>query len=163
NYGYKIEQSRTYDTGPDPIFNVHLRLASLTSTFTRDTRDDILDASTGSFLSHAFQFSPESLGSQVRYVKYFGQYFRYIPLQKPRVELFTNKVLRPRLVYATAVRVGLARGLGDQEVPLSERFFAGGGTTIRGFAQNSVGPATFTGTELGGTGLLVLNNEMRFP
>ncbi|MBZ5624611.1 MAG: translocation/assembly module TamB domain-containing protein, partial [Acidobacteriia bacterium] len=163
NYGYKIEQSHTYDTGPDPIFNVRLRLASLTSTFSRDTRDDILDATTGSFLSHAFQFSPETLGSQVRFVKYFGQYFRYFPLQKPRVELFTNKVVRPRLVYATAVRVGLAGGLGGQEVPVSERFFAGGGTTIRGFAQNSVGPATFTGTELGGVGMLVLNNELRFP
>lgn len=163
NYGYKIERSRTYDTGPDPIFNVPLRLASLTSTFSRDTRDDILDATKGSFLSHAFQFSPETLGSQVRFVKYFGQYFRYFPLQKPRVELFTNKVVRPRLVYATAARVGLAHGLGEQEVPLSERFFAGGGTTLRGFAQNSVGPATFTGTELGGVGMLVLNNELRFP
>ncbi len=79
------------------------------------------------------------------------------------MELFTNKVIRPRLVFATAARVGLARGFGGQEVPLSERFFTGGGTTIRGFAQNSVGPATSTGTELGGVGLLILNNELRFP
>jgi outer membrane protein assembly complex protein YaeT len=163
NYGYKIEKSRTYDTGPDPIFNVPLRLASLTSTFARDTRDDILDATKGSFFSHAFEFSPETLGSQVRFAKYFGQYFRYFPLQKPRVQLFTNKVIRPRLVYATALRVGLAGGFGGQEVPLSERFFAGGGTTIRGFTQNSVGPATFTGLELGGVGMVVLNNEVRFP
>lgn len=163
NYGYRIEKSRTYDTGPDPIFNVPLRLAALTSTFSRDTRDDILDATKGSFFSHAIQFSPETLGSQVRFVKYFGQYFRYFPLRKPRVQLFTNKVIRPRLVYATALRVGLAGGFGGQEVPLSERFFAGGGTTIRGFTQNSVGPATFTGTELGGVGMVVLNNELRFP
>jgi outer membrane protein assembly factor BamA len=57
----------------------------------------------------------------------------------------------------------LAGGFGGQEVPLSERFFAGGGTTIRGFTQNSVGPATFTGLELGGVGMVVLNNEVRFP
>ncbi|HEY2014814.1 MAG TPA: outer membrane protein assembly factor, partial [Bryobacteraceae bacterium] len=163
NYGYRIERSHTYDTGPDPIFDVRLRLAALTSTFSRDTRDDILDASKGSFLSHAIQFSPETLGSQVRFIKYFGQYFRYFPLQKPRVELFTNQVLRPRLVYATAVRVGLAGGLGGQEVPLSERFFAGGGTTLRGFEQNSVGPVTSGGTQLGGNGMLILNNELRFP
>ena len=163
NWGYRIEKSRTYDTGPDPIFNVPLRLAFLTTTFSRDTRDDLLDATKGSFLSHALEFSPETLGSQVRFIKYFGQYFRYFPLQKPRVELFTNKVIRPRLVFATAARVGLSGGFGGQEVPLSERFFAGGGTTIRGFAQNSVGPATFTGTSLGGVGLLILNNEIRFP
>ena len=163
NYSYKIERSHTYDTGPDPIFDVRLRIASLSATFARDTRDDLLDASRGSFFSHAVQLSPESLGSQVRFVKYFGQYFRYFPLQKPRVELFTNQVLRPRLVYATGVRVGLGTGLGGQEIPLSERFFAGGSTTIRGFAQNSVGPETGGIVVPGGNAMLVLNNELRFP
>jgi outer membrane protein assembly complex protein YaeT len=161
NYGYRIERSHTYDTGPDPIFDVFLRLAALTSTVSRDTRDDLLDASKGSFLSQAFQFSPASLGSQVRFVKYFGQYFRYFPLQKPRVELFTNQVLRPRLVYATGIRVGLSHGLGGQDVPPSERFLAGGSTTVRGFEQNSLGSAG--SLQLGGNAMLVLNNELRFP
>jgi outer membrane protein assembly factor BamA len=163
NYGYRIERSHTYDTGPDPIFDVRLRIASLTATLTRDTRDDLLDATRGSFISHAMQFSPESLGSQVRFIKYFGQYFRYFPLQKPRVEWFTGQVLRTRLVFATGVRVGLGTGLGGQEIPLSERFFAGGSTTIRGFAQNSLGPETGGIVFPGGNGMLVLNNELRFP
>jgi len=72
-------------------------------------------------------------------------------------------LLRPRLVYATAVRVGLGTGLGGQEIPLSERFFAGGSTTIRGFPQNSVGPATIGTVYPGGNAMLVLNNELRFP
>jgi outer membrane protein assembly factor BamA len=161
-YGYRIERSHTYDTGPDPIFDIMLRVAALNSTLSRETRDEILDATRGSFFSHAFEFSPSALGSQVRFIKYFGQYFRYFPLQKPRIELFTNEVLRPRLVYAAGVRVGLATGLGGQEVPLSERFFAGGGYTIRGFEQNSVGPVV--GREpLGGEAMLVINNEIRFP
>jgi hypothetical protein len=163
NYGYKIERSHTYDTGPDPIFDVRLRIASLTATFTRDTRDDLLDATRGSFFSHAMQFSPESLGSQVRFIKYFGQYFRYFPLQKTQIEQFTGQVMRPRLVYATGVRIGVGTGLGGQEIPLSERFFAGGSTTIRGFAQNSVGPETGGIVLPGGNGMLVLNNELRFP
>jgi outer membrane protein assembly complex protein YaeT len=163
NYGYKIERSHTYDTGPDRFFDVRLRIASLNTTFTRDTRDDLLDASRGSFLSQAIQFSPETLGSEVRFIKYFGQYFRYFPLQKPSVELFTNRVLRPRLVYATGVRVGLGTGLGGQEIPLSERFFAGGSTTIRGFPQNSLGPTTGGIVFPGGNAMLVLNNELRFP
>jgi len=162
DYGYQIERSHTYDTGPNPILDVRLRVASLTTSFTQDTRDDILDASKGSFLSHAFEFSPAWLGSQVSFVKYFGQYFRYFPLQKPRVQLFTNKLVRPRLVYAAALRVGAAHGLGGQEVPLSERFLAGGATTLRGFEQNSVGPIV-AGLPLGGEGMLVLNNEIRFP
>jgi len=48
-------------------------------------------------------------------------------------------------------------------VPLSERFFAGGGYTIRGFAQNSVGPVGPGGEPLGGQAMLVINNEIRFP
>ncbi len=163
NYGYRIERSHTYDTGPDPFFDVTLRVASLTSTLSRDTRDDVLDAATGSFFSSAIQYSPSLLGSQVRFIKYLGQYFRYFPLQKPKVELFTNKVLRPRLVYATGARVGLATGFGGQEVPVAERFFAGGGTTIRGFEQNSVGASLSTGLNLGGQGMIILNNELRFP
>ncbi|MBI4907949.1 MAG: outer membrane protein assembly factor BamA [Acidobacteria bacterium] len=167
NYGYKIERTHTYDppseVPPDFPYDIFLRIATLNSTFTRDSRDDILDAARGSFASQAFQFSPEALGSQVRFVKYFGQYFRYFPLQKPRIELFTNRVLRPRLVFATGVRVGLARGLGGQEIPPSERFYAGGSNSIRGFAQNTVGPQGAGGAGLGGQGLLVLNNEIRTP
>lgn len=162
NYGYRIERSRTYDTGPDPFFDVPLRIASLTSALTRETRDDMLDATRGSFMSHAFQFSPASLGSELRFIKYFGQYFRYVPLEAPRIDLFTNRVRRPRLVYAGGVRVGLSAGLGNQSVPLSERFFAGGATTIRGFEQNSIGPSLGR-QPLGGEAMLVVNNELRFP
>ena len=163
-YGYRIEKSRTYDAGPDPVFDIPLRIAALTTTLSRETRDEVLDATRGDFISHAFQFSPELLGSQLRFIKYFGQYFRYFPLQKPKVELFTNEVLRPRLVFATGVRVGLAKGLGGQEIPLLERFFAGGSTTIRGFEQNSVGDVVGAArTPLGGEAMLVINNEIRVP
>jgi outer membrane protein assembly factor BamA len=164
NYGYRIERSHTYDpTDTEGLFDVRLRVAGLTSSLTRDSRDEILDATRGSFFSQAMQWSPEVLGSQVRFIKYFGQYFRYIPLQAPRIELFTNKVERPRLVYAGAARVGLAKGFGGQEVPLAERFFAGGSTTIRGFEQNSVGPKILDRDPTGGQAMLVINNEIRFP
>ncbi len=162
NYGYRLEKSRTFDPGPDALFDIPLRIGSLTATLSRETRDEILDATRGAFQSHALQYSAAALGSELSFVKYFGQYFRYVPLQKPRVELFTNKVERPRLVYAGGVRVGLAKGLGGQEVPLSERFFAGGATTLRGFEQNTAGPVAGR-QPLGGEAMLVINNELRTP
>ena len=80
------------------------------------------------------------------------------------MELFTNEILRPRLVYAGGVRLGLARGMNSQPVPRSERFFTGGGTSIRGFEQNSVGPIGPNRELLGGEeAMLVINNEIRFP
>jgi outer membrane protein assembly complex protein YaeT len=162
NYGYRLERSRTY-VPSDPEFDIPLQVGTLTSSFRWETRDDVLDATRGQFLSHAFEFSPTALGSDLNFMKYFGQYFRYIPLQKERLELFTNEVIRPRLVFASGARIGLARGFGDQRVPLSERFFGGGSTTIRGFVQNSLGPQVIEGIPEGGQAMLVFNNELRFP
>jgi outer membrane protein assembly factor BamA len=111
---------------------------------------------------HAFSYAPAWLGSTDPFVKYFGQYFYYLPLRTPQRKPFTNEMLRPRLVFATGVRVGLAWGA-DAGLPLSERFFAGGSTTLRGFAQNGVGPIDADHTARGGQAMLVLNNELRVP
>jgi len=49
-------------------------------------------------------------------------------------------------------------------IPLPERFFAGGGTSHRGFPDNQAGPRdTSTGFPLGGTALLFNQTELRFP
>ena len=94
-----------------------------------------------------------------------------------------------RLVLALGSRVGIAHGfrrtvprLGpdgqpitdaggtpvvdvvEDLLPASERFFAGGDTTVRGFSLDRLGtPATIssTGFPTGGNGLVVLNAEMR--
>jgi outer membrane protein assembly factor BamA len=163
SYGYRFERARTYQPGLNDPLPPFVNVSPLTSTITRETRDEPLDAAQGSFLSQAFSFSPEILGSDVRFLKYFGQYFHYFPLQAPKRKRFTNEILRPRTVYAVGVRLGLANGLGGQDVPLSERFLAGGATTLRGFQQNAVGPVGPDGVPLGGEAMFVLNNELRFP
>jgi outer membrane protein assembly factor BamA len=161
-YGYRFERSREWAStlvGPIPPFG---RVSPLTSILTRDSRDDVLDATHGSFLSHAFEFSPKWLGADAGYLKYFGQYFYYVPLQPPKRKQFTNEILRPRLVYAVGARIGFAHGFGN-DVPITERFLAGGSTTLRGFGQNAIGPIGPNGVPLGGEGLFVINNELRFP
>jgi outer membrane protein assembly factor BamA len=162
NYGLRYEQARTFDPRPEASFDETLTVTPLTSTFTRETRDEILDATRGSFASQALSYAPEWLGSDRAYLKYYGQFFGYIPLEPERRERLTNEILRPRLVFATGVRIGVARGIGGQ-VPRSERFFAGGSTTLRGFAQNGVGPIGADGIPAGGAATLILNNELRFP
>jgi len=165
NYGYRLERVHTFDRVPDPFlpFDVTLRVAPLTSSMNRETRDDILDATRGSFLSHAFEWAPSALGSDVRFVRYYGQYFRYIALSKPSEIPLSGGLMKPRLVYAGAARLGLAGGLGGQELIRTERFFAGGGTTLRGFKQNALGPVDFLGEPAGGNAVFILNNELRFP
>jgi outer membrane translocation and assembly module TamA len=51
-------------------------------------------------------------------------------------------------------------------VPASERFYAGGDTTVRGFALDRLGTRDTIdqdGFPTGGQGLLIFNAELRFP
>jgi len=56
----------------------------------------------------------------------------------------------------------LSRGIGDV-VPMSERFFAGGSQTMRGFGQNAVGAIGPNRVPIGGEALIVINNEIHVP
>jgi outer membrane protein assembly complex protein YaeT len=162
-YGYRLERAHTLtplDNGA--ILDESLTVAPVTSTLTRESRDEVLDATRGAFLSQAFSYSPSWLGADNAYIKYLGQYFRYFALEDAKRKAFTNEILRPRLVYAVGARIGLARGFGDA-VPRSERFFAGGSQTMRGFGQNAVGPIGADRIPIGGEAMLVINNELRVP
>jgi outer membrane protein assembly factor BamA len=162
-YGYKLERVHTLTPLIDgSILDEQLTVSPLTTTLTRETRDEILDASRGAFISQAFSYSPGWLGSDQPFIKYLGQYFHYFPLREPERKPFTNETIRPRLVYATGVRLGLAQGIGGI-VPRSERFYAGGSATLRGFAQNAVGSIGPNRIPIGGEAMLILNNELRMP
>ena len=163
-YGYKLEWVHTLTPSVgDTVIDESFTVSPLTATLTRESRDEVLDASRGSFLSHAFSYSPSQLGSDQPYLKYLGQYFHYFPLRAPTRKPFTNEIIRPRLVFATGIRVGLGWGMGNGVVPRSERFYAGGSATMRGFAQNAVGPIDPERNPLGGEGMLIINNELRMP
>ena len=162
SYGYRFERTRTIDHDPTG-FDLDVTLAPLSTTLTRDTRDDLLDASRGSFNAHAFEYAPALLGSKLRYIKYYGQYFKYIPLRRPAEIPWSGGQEKSRLVYAGAIRIGLAQGLGDQELIPGERFFAGGESTVRGFREDALGPINAAGFAKGGEAVFIFNNEIRFP
>jgi outer membrane protein assembly factor BamA len=163
SWGYRYEHAEVLEPTSTVPVRETLTVSPVTTTFTRETRDEVLDAATGSFISHAFAYSPRFLGSTQPYIKYFGQYFHYLPLQAPKRKPLTNELLRPRLVYAAGVRFGLAHSFGDVTlVPRSERFFAGGSATLRGFAQNTVGPIVDL-VPVGGDAIIIINNELRAP
>lgn len=166
NYGYRFEKLVSEQDPPDPFFPdpIRLNVAPFTVAFTRETRDHILDASRGDFLSNTFEWAPSQLGGEnsLNFIRYFGQYFRYFPLSEPAGTPYGGNTQRSRWVYATGGRIGLSRGLAGQLIPDAEKFFAGGGTTVRGFAEDQLGGADFFGP-VGGNAVFVLNNELRFP
>jgi outer membrane translocation and assembly module TamA len=82
-------------------------------------------------------------------------------------------------VFVGNARAGLAAGFSREvlqaatgtvvtvrDLPASERFFAGGDTTVRGFILDQLGtPATIDkdGFPIGGNALLIFNGELRIP
>ena len=69
------------------------------------------------------------------------------------------------LVLATALRVGVTTGLRSNqraELISFERFWAGGSTTVRGYAERSLGPEDRTGIHRGDV-QFIFNTELRFP
>lgn len=67
-----------------------------------------------------------------------------------------------RFILASRLRSGFVFGAALEELPVSRRFFAGGGGSARGFEYQSVGPRAADGTPTGGKGLLEVSGEMRW-
>ncbi|MHA7900290.1 MAG: autotransporter assembly complex protein TamA [Henriciella sp.] len=67
-----------------------------------------------------------------------------------------------RFVLAGRVRSGFVFGAALADLPVSRRFFAGGGGSARGFEYQSVGPQDADGTPTGGRGLLEVSGELRW-
>jgi outer membrane protein assembly complex protein YaeT len=165
SYGYRFEKQRGFvpdPAAPDVTAGV-VSVAPATLTISRDSRDSFLDATTGSFISHGFEFAPRFLGSDYPYLRWYGQYFKYFPLTRPRPVPFGEQPKRSRLVFATGTRLGLQKGFSAEGAVLTNRFYAGGGTTVRGFGQDQLGPKLADGQPAGGNAVLVLNEELRYP
>jgi outer membrane protein assembly complex protein YaeT len=164
SYGVRFEKQRAWL----PVNGMEVRTpavfaAPLTFTISREARDSFLDATHGSFTSHSFEFAPDALGTQFPYIRYYLQYFKYFPLTRPRPVPYGETATRSRLVFATGTRIGLQKGLNPRNVVLTDRFYAGGGTTVRGFEQDSLGPKLPNGAPIGGNAVFVFNNELRYP
>ena len=121
----------------------------ITPSLTYDSRDNVFNTRKGNLLTGAFDFA--GLGGDKNYMKFFGRASHYFPM--PR-----GAVLEVR------GRLGLAQPYGDTEkVPISERFFAGGAYTIRGYEERKVGPVDSNGDPLGGASMIVGNIEYTYP
>ncbi len=120
----------------------------VTGSVIGDHRDNVLRPRRGSLWLLTAQLAPEFLGSDLRYTKVFGQLFTYVSL-------------REDVAWASGYRVGAANSFG-QRLDENDGFRAGGPNSVRGFEQDSLGPADIVG-QIGGGGVVVFNQEIRFP
>ena len=147
-YGYALGLNRTVIEGQD--FDLKVRIARLNTTALMDRRTDPFDPGGGWLASANLELSRPSLGSDLSFLRGFLQYFHFLGVRRG-------------MVVASAARVGLARTYEDEDLIPSERFFAGGATSVRGYREEDLGPRSILGDADGGRALLVFNEELRFP
>jgi outer membrane protein assembly complex protein YaeT len=129
-------------------FPLPIDIAGLDVSLINETRDKPLDARRGRFLSLNLELTPKILGSDFRFMK--------ATAQASLIHSF-----RDSLAWAHAYRVGLARGFGGQHLISDDRFRAGGANSLRGFANDSVGPKDILGDASGGEAVVIVNQELR--
>ena len=118
---------------------------------TYDSRDNFFDPKSGVYVE-----GQHELGSA------FGQGLGDFQRLTLRLKAF---IPWGRWVLATALDAGWMQATGGLEaVPLQERFYTGGPTSVRGFAYQHVGPLDSLGTPLGGRMKIAWNLiEIRRP
>lgn len=158
-----------------------VRLGMFSIGISRDTRDSVLNPTRGQLVSADHSLAANIFGGNESFNKFFGTYQRYHTLSN-------GFPLLGATTLAFSGRIGLARVFRDadrnndgaiseseQRLPISERFFSGGATTLRGFRFETAGPQGVlaprpdrpgelpTLIPLGGDALAIFNFELRYP
>src|SRR3989454_693569 len=159
-----------------PLFNQPTLVSQFGVTWFRDSRDNPAEASKGSFNSADFSDADTRLGSSASFLRFFLQNSTYYPIKRrfsfarsTRLGLLvpvrdTVSLTFPAPTPGQCVAGTAPSGPTPTIIPLPERFFARGGTSLRGFALNQAGPRdACTGFPVGGQAMLIFNQEFRFP
>jgi translocation and assembly module TamA len=124
-------------------------LVSLPLRLDWDRSDDLLDPRRGWRVALRLAPFTEVLEEHMTFVRARASLTHYLPLLK-----------EPRLVLATRWVLGSMVGAERDEVPADERFYAGGGGSVRGLPFQSAGP--LEGDDpLGGRSLAEMSAELR--
>ena len=117
----------------------------------RDTRDNLMDPTSGYNLNFFGSITPKALGSSNDYYRLEGKGSYYYS--------FFDKAI----VAMVGGKIGTVASFDrDDDVPIFERYFMGGSDSIRGFEYRTVSPK-YDGESIGGQTMLLLTAEVTHP
>lgn len=155
---YNLEEVKISNIADDASIDLRKELGTnwisrLTWNTNFDTRDNKFSPTKGIYTGLTMENAGGFLAGDKDFLKLytFGTYYHS----------FFDKFL----VLELKARMGVVRAYGDSdEVPIYERFFAGGANTIRGYKERAVGPRDKgSNTALGGDSMVIGNAEVTFP
>ena len=179
-FRYRFDNTEVFDLRNLAIDEIDrrfqpVRIGAISVASVTDRRDDPLNPAAGQFRIMDVEWSTKALGTEAPYLKGLARQFFY-------------RSLPHRMVVAVGMRLGVAYSSNRLEddpefsIPIVERFFAGGATTLRGFALDQASPLRnviaeedgepidedgerliVKGDPAGGNVISLLNLELRFP
>ncbi len=137
----------------------------------RDKRKNIFNPYDGSYSDVSLSFSysrgknEAGINEINRYITLTASWQRYQPF-RPKLPHFKRR----NFTFATRLKIGaIFEPFGNKEIPIDDRFFAGGATTVRGYHEQLLGPAAGYDKNgkivraAGGKALFIANAELRIP
>ncbi|MFO0753688.1 MAG: outer membrane protein assembly factor BamA [Thermodesulfovibrionales bacterium] len=150
---YDFSVVNTTDVQPDVVLSREdvgtLIISGIRPGLIYDSRDNPFEPRKGVLAGLSFKVASSLLFSETDFLK---------------LTLYGNKYqgLGKRFVLALSAKGGAAMGFGaTRELPIVERFFLGGRTTVRGYEQDTLGPKGADGTPTGGNAFLMGSAELR--
>ena len=121
-------------------------------TLERDTRNNIMDPTSGYYVSAHGSLSSKGLGGDNNYYKFELKGINYYSF------------FHDWFVLSTGFKVGtMGTFHSDEDVPLYDRYFLGGGDSVRGFPYRSIGPLDRREDNYGGEFMYILTAELSHP
>ncbi len=103
------------------------RISAVAASIIYNTKNNIFNPTSGNLTTLRFSYSSTLFDSQINFIKLFFHTEQFIPF-----------IYNTVLLYS--LRFGYIKPLPPTtQVPINERFFLGGRTTVRGFPQDSIG------------------------
>ncbi len=116
-----------------------------------DTRNNIFNPVSGDLTSLKLTYSSFMIESQINFARLFFHTEEFIPF------IYNT-------VFEYSLRLGYIKPLAPTtQVPINERFFLGGRTTVRGFPQDSIGVMNSYGYPVGGDIMENYNLQLNIP
>ncbi|HWM24039.1 MAG TPA: outer membrane protein assembly factor BamA [Chthoniobacterales bacterium] len=150
------------DIDPQFLGRTSYFVSSIGLTQTLDLRDSKVNPSRGLIFDNTFDFASSAIGSQIDFIRSTARSTYFLPIGPEPKPGSPDR----RTLLALGARAGIIHSLSGSnvlsDIPIDERFFNGGNTTVRSFTERDLGPKD-DGNPIGGEFFTVFNVEYTFP
>jgi outer membrane protein assembly complex protein YaeT len=150
------------DIAPQFLGRTSYFVSSIGLTQSLDLRDSKVNPSRGLVFDNTLDFASSAIGSQIDFIRSTARFTYFQPIGREPKPGQPDR----RTLLAFGARFGIIHSLDGSDMvsdlPIDERFFNGGNTTVRSFTERDLGPHDGD-NPIGGEFLTVFNVEYTFP